>query len=86
MEGLDAAIRAAVKDWEECNFYSSEQINTYIDHHEMALVSFGGFYRGMRIKPVQSDRLEVDFHFTLNGMRGVISLSVHRLRQKVVKN
>jgi len=85
MEGLmDAAIKAAVDDWtamDVADMWSFTVINDYIEKHEDALVAFGMFVRGMRVRPVRIVQLE--FHHTMEGMRGIICMNVEILKQKI---
>jgi hypothetical protein len=84
MEGLQSAISVAVDDWEKCDIWSIEQVNNYLTRHETTLASFGLFTRGLRIRHIlDSDLTSTDFHRTLDGMRGIISMNVAVLRQKM---
>ncbi len=82
MEGLEIAISTAMSDWKDCNFWSSDEMNQYLTRHESTFLSFGAFVRGMRVKPVATDALQSEFHHTLDGMRGVISMNIAILRVK----
>ena len=81
MEGLEYVISSAICDWEQCDLHSHKQINKYIEQYENVFVTFGLFQRGLRIKPVSSDRLIYEYHHTLDGVKGIVSLNVAILRQ-----
>lgn len=49
----------------------------------LIFISFGFFIKGLRCKPVGTDDLKFSYHHTLDGFRGIISMNVHVLKQKI---
>lgn len=76
---INAAISAAIREWDE------DALNRYLDKHESTFLSFGLFVRGLRssASTVMPSRYKRCFHNTPDGIRGIISLNVALLRQKL---
>jgi hypothetical protein len=80
MEGpvdlIQQTITTAINEWLACDEHDRDAVNSYLDRHESTFVAFGMFIRGMRIRPVYSTSLKLEFHHTPDGMRGIICMNI----------
>ena len=57
--------------------FTDDVLNTFIQKHEDVLVAYGNFMDGLRVKTGL-----VDAHECFNGVLGIVSMSVARLKIK----
>jgi|JI10StandDraft_1071094.scaffolds.fasta_scaffold57999_2 hypothetical protein len=72
-----------IVEWNTINHFDEDVINSYISKYESIFVSFGMFFKGLRILPVHTGDLESNYHHTLAGMRGIICMNLHILKNKI---
>jgi len=53
-----------------------QDVNQYIDKHESTFITFGLFVRGLRVKPIPTDKLMYEYYHTVDGMRGILTMNL----------
>ena len=84
MGDLRKVLTNVVNDWNDHVYirngrqpFNDDVLNAFIEKHEDVLGAYGNFMDGLRVKPGL-----VDAHECYNGVLGIVSMSVARLKIK----
>ena len=82
MDILNDAVKQILTDWKYIDPFDNVSVNQFIDKYEFIFMTYGLFFRGLRVEPVSTDDLSDSRHKTLDGVLGILSMNICILKKK----